>query len=90
MIVRIIGRASNLIQRGFPHAREGSLIPANVASDGQLFGTPRERLVCADTSRTPPSVRSAAPGLGADTDAVLTEVGYTRTAIEALRAGGVI
>jgi succinate---hydroxymethylglutarate CoA-transferase len=34
--------------------------------------------------------RQAAPALGADTDAVLTELGYEEARITALRAAGVI
>ncbi|HYE94443.1 MAG TPA: CoA transferase [Terriglobales bacterium] len=41
-------------------------------------------------SATPPVMRKAAPELGADTDAVLAELGYDAAAIGALRAKGVV
>jgi len=39
-----------------------------------------------ELSRTPSSVRSAIPGLGEHTDAILAELGYSAEAIAALRA----
>lgn len=39
--------------------------------------------------RTPPRVRSAAPLLGADTESILTELGYSPERIQALREAGV-
>ena len=39
---------------------------------------------------TPGGIRSAAPHLGEDTDAVLREVGLTEEQIAALRARGVV
>ena len=41
-------------------------------------------------SRSPATLRKAAPCLGEDTDAVLREAGYTPGAIAALRAAGVV
>jgi crotonobetainyl-CoA:carnitine CoA-transferase CaiB-like acyl-CoA transferase len=41
-------------------------------------------------SETPPSVRHEPPMLGADTDSVLGELGYTADQIEAMRASGVV
>jgi alpha-methylacyl-CoA racemase len=41
-------------------------------------------------ARTPGAVRSGPPTSGADTDAVLGEVGYTSQEIDALRAAGVL
>jgi crotonobetainyl-CoA:carnitine CoA-transferase CaiB-like acyl-CoA transferase len=41
-------------------------------------------------SRTPPTLRRAAPGLGADTDGVLRELGFDAREVEALRAQRVI
>ncbi len=41
-------------------------------------------------SRTPGSVRTAAPELGADTDAILAEIGRSPEEIEALRRAGVV
>jgi crotonobetainyl-CoA:carnitine CoA-transferase CaiB-like acyl-CoA transferase len=38
----------------------------------------------------PATVRAPSPGIGADTDAVLTELGYPREEIDRLRAQGVI
>jgi len=39
---------------------------------------------------TPGTVRSSAPKLGDDTDAVLQQFGYAQSAIDALRAKGTI
>jgi len=44
----------------------------------------------AKLSRTPIRVRSAAPALGADDDAILEELGYDAAARASLRAGGVV
>ena len=41
-------------------------------------------------SATPLRAQGAAPPLGRDTDAVLTEVGYTAEEIVAFRTGGAI
>jgi len=41
-------------------------------------------------SRTPATVRHQAPQLGADNDAILGELGYSREEIDALRASGAI
>jgi crotonobetainyl-CoA:carnitine CoA-transferase CaiB-like acyl-CoA transferase len=41
-------------------------------------------------SRTPATVRRSAPDPGADTDAVLAELGYDRAAIAGLRARRVV
>ena len=46
--------------------------------------------VTAKFERTPGAVESPPPRLGADTDAVLTEAGYTREEIATLRAGGAV
>ncbi|WP_153504266.1 CaiB/BaiF CoA transferase family protein [Cumulibacter manganitolerans] len=44
----------------------------------------------AKMSRTTPTVRSAAPLLGADTDAVLAEIGYSNADISAFRDAGTV
>jgi formyl-CoA transferase len=41
-------------------------------------------------SRTPGGLRSLAPALGQDTDAVLTEMGLTPAQIQTLRERGVV
>jgi len=41
-------------------------------------------------SDTPASIRREAPGLGEHTEEILTELGYTRTAISRLKKEGVI
>jgi formyl-CoA transferase len=70
-----------------PHVREREML-VPVAHEGgaalPITGPP------AKLSRTPTTVRSAAPALGADTDAVLAEAGLDAAAIAALRAKGVI
>ncbi len=43
-----------------------------------------------ELSRTPWSVRLASPEPGADTDAVLGEIGYSAAEIAAFRAAGVV
>lgn len=41
-------------------------------------------------NRTPPAVRTAAPVLGADTDAILTELGFDSAEVAEFRAQGVV
>jgi crotonobetainyl-CoA:carnitine CoA-transferase CaiB-like acyl-CoA transferase len=43
-----------------------------------------------EMSATPSSIRIPPPPLGADTEEVLTELGYTTTEIEGMRETGVV
>jgi alpha-methylacyl-CoA racemase len=67
---------------------EPVLEPGEAAAQEQarhVLGGPPFRL-----SRTPAGARRAAPGLGADTDAVLDEIGYAGEERSALRQAGVV
>lgn len=70
-----------------PHLRErGSVIDAEDVDGGRrtqvglLFGL----------SRTPGAIRTAPPEIGADTDAVLRELGYDQSKIDTMAEAGVI
>jgi formyl-CoA transferase len=54
------------------------------------LGTLRVQNVPVTLSRTPGAVRTAAPEIGAHTDEVLNDLGYTKAEIEKLRADGVV
>jgi crotonobetainyl-CoA:carnitine CoA-transferase CaiB-like acyl-CoA transferase len=56
----------------------------SVAGPLRMLGLPIE------LSGTPASIRLEPPVLGADTDAVLVELGYSAEEITALRASGVV
>jgi formyl-CoA transferase len=70
-----------------PHVRERDMLQEVVLENGQ-----RAPLVgpAAKFSRTPVSVRTAAPALGADTDAVLEQLGKSPSERASLRERGVI
>ena len=51
-------------------------------------GRLRQSRAAARFSKTPPSIRRGAPALGEDTEAVLTELGYSAADIAGLRDGG--
>jgi formyl-CoA transferase len=70
-----------------PHVRARDMLQDVAQSDGttQPITGPAAKL-----SRTPIRVRSGAPALGADNDAVLREAGYDEEAIAALRRSGVV
>ena len=72
---------------GDPHVRERDMLQEVELENGQ-----RAPLVgpAAKFSRTPVSVRSAAPALGAHTDAVLEEIGKSAAERASLRERGVI
>ena len=69
-----------------PHVRARQMVQTVAGPEGpmQLLG-PVARL-----SRTPAKIQSAPPALGADSEEVLRELGYSDEQIEALRASGVI
>lgn len=54
------------------------------------FGTVRMQNVVPRLTRNPGRVRWAAKDLGADTDAILTDLGFDAQAIDTLRANGII
>jgi formyl-CoA transferase/CoA:oxalate CoA-transferase len=54
------------------------------------LGTVREVGIAIKLSETPGTIRSAAPSSGQHTDAVLKDLGYGSSDIDALRTKGVI
>jgi len=70
-----------------PHYRARDMILKQVTRDGHEIEVPG---IVPKLSATPGSVRSSAPRLGDDTDAVLTELGLAAEAIAALRARNVV
>jgi formyl-CoA transferase len=70
-----------------PHYRARDMIVKQVTRDGYEVEVPG---VVPKLMGTPGGIRSAAPRLGEDTDAVLREVGLTDEQIAALRARGVV
>ena len=70
-----------------PHYRAREMIVRQVARDGYEVDVPG---VVPKLLRTPGTIRSSAPRLGDDTDAVLREVGYSEADIANLRSKGVV
>jgi len=70
-----------------PHFRARAMIVPQVTRDGWTLDVPG---VVPKLSATPGTLRSPAPHLGEDTDAVLRELGLADEAIAALRARGVL
>jgi len=70
-----------------PHYRARDMLVKQVTRDGYEVEVPG---IVPKLMGTPGSIRSAAPRLGEDTDAVLREVGLTDGQIAALRARGVV
>lgn len=70
-----------------PHYRARDMILTQHTRDGHTMEVPG---VVPKLMGTPGSVRSSAPRLGDDTDAVLREVGWTEQDIRALRDKGVV
>jgi len=70
-----------------PHYRARDMILKQVTRDGHEIEVPG---IVPKLSATPGSVRSSAPRLGDDTDAVLAELGLAAEAIAALRARNVV
>jgi formyl-CoA transferase len=70
-----------------PHYRARGMILRQVTRDGYELDVPG---FVPKLSATPGSVRSSAPHLGDDTDAVLREAGCSEEQIAALRAKGVV
>lgn len=70
-----------------PHYRARDMILSQTTRDGYALEVPG---VVPKLLGTPGTVRSSAPGLGDDTDAVLRDLGLTDQDIDALRGKGVI
>ena len=70
-----------------PHYRARDMILKQVTRDGHEIDVPG---VVPKLSETPGSIRSSAPKLGDDTDAVLAEMGLSADAIGALRSKKVV
>jgi len=70
-----------------PHYRARDMILTQVTRDGWSLEVPG---VVPKLSATPGTLRSPAPRLGEDGDAVLRELGFDEAAIAALRAKGVL
>ena len=70
-----------------PHYRARDMILRQTTRDGHEIDVPG---IVPKLSLTPGTVRSAAPRLGEDTDAVLREAGLTPGQITLLRAKGAI
>ena len=70
-----------------PHYRARDMILTQTTRDGYDVEVPG---IVPKLMGTPGGIRSAAPHLGEDTDAVLREVGLTEEQIAALRARGVV
>ena len=70
-----------------PHYAARGMIEEIVTRDGLTLKTPG---VVPKLSETPGSIRTTAPRLGEDTEAVLERLGYTAEQIAALRAAAVI
>jgi formyl-CoA transferase len=72
---------------GDPHVAEREMLQPTRQSDGSLAPIVGP---AAKFSRTPTAVRSGAPGLGADNDAILAELGISEAERHRLREAGVI
>jgi formyl-CoA transferase len=70
-----------------PHYRARDMILQAQLPDGQVIEVPG---IVPKLSLTPGQVRSAAPALGADTEAVLRRAGVSEAALAELRAKGVL
>jgi formyl-CoA transferase len=70
-----------------PHFRARDMILRQTARDGYDLDVPG---IVPKLLGTPGTVRSSAPGLGDDTDAVLTEAGFSKDAVAELRGKGVV
>ncbi|MPN64614.1 Succinyl-CoA--L-malate CoA-transferase beta subunit [bioreactor metagenome] len=70
-----------------PHYQAREMLLTQQTRDGYSVTVPG---VVPKMSGTPGGVRSSAPGLGDDTDAVLAEAGLTAEQIALLRSKGVI
>ncbi|HTT13966.1 MAG TPA: CaiB/BaiF CoA-transferase family protein [Burkholderiaceae bacterium] len=70
-----------------PHYRARDMILRQITRDGYEVDVPG---IVPKLLGTPGAIRSSAPGLGDDTDAVLRDYGYSEAEIAALRRQGVV
>jgi len=70
-----------------PHYAARGMIESVVAGDGEPLKVPG---IVPKLSATPGAIRSAAPALGAHTDEVLREIGYSAAQISTLREAGIL
>ncbi|MCZ2498633.1 CoA transferase [Xylophilus sp. Kf1] len=70
-----------------PHYQAREMVLTQVTRDGHHLSVPG---ICPKLSATPGGLRSPAPHLGGDTDAVLREAGLTDEQVALLRARGVV
>ena len=70
-----------------PHYQARDMLLTQQTRDGDEVTVPG---ICPKLSATPGTIRSSAPRLGDDTDAVLAEAGLTQEQIALLRGKGVI
>ena len=70
-----------------PHYRAREMVLKQETRDGYEVDVPG---VVPKLLGTPGSIRSSAPGLGDDTDAVLGEIGFSAQDVAALRARNVV
>ena len=70
-----------------PHYRARDMVLKQDTRDGYEVDVPG---VVPKLLGTPGSIRSSAPGLGDDTDAVLGEIGFSAQDVAALRARNVV
>jgi len=94
-VLEVLGDASVPAGRAYtakdialdPHYRARDMLLEQTTRDGHSLEVPG---IVPKLLGTPGGVRSSAPGLGDDTDAVLAELGYAAPAIAALRAANVV
>lgn len=70
-----------------PHYRARDMLLTQVTRDGYSLEVPG---IVPKLSLTPGTIRSSAPGLGDDTDRVLTDLGLTSIQIASLREKGIV
>lgn len=70
-----------------PHYRARNMLLTQTTREGRTLEVPG---ICPKLSATPGTIRSSAPRLGDDTDAVLRRIGLHADRIDALRAAKVI
>ncbi|SDE08296.1 CaiB/BaiF CoA transferase family protein [Paraburkholderia lycopersici] len=70
-----------------PHFRERDMILEQATRDGYVVDVPG---IVPKLLGTPGTIRSSAPGLGDDTNAILGELGVSQTEVDVLRRKGVV